>query len=134
MARMQSGKEVVQFDLMTDNMSKEKIHALEQGVSACATVDMVTQQHQEVEESIAKIRSEVWALTIQGCHINEDISQLRQLMTAFLKSKFVRFLNFFGRWFIYGVDGNVYLNNPENEHMRPTRRFFHRKDESESDP
>ena len=46
-------------------------------------------------------------------NLNRRIDEQLGLMDRFLYSAFVRFLNFFGRWYIYGYDGHVYPNRPE---------------------
>ena len=49
-------------------------------------------------------------------HITET-QQLLQLFSYFLHTRFFRFLNFFGKWFIYGPDDRVYINTPENREL-----------------
>ena len=62
--------------------------------------------------------------------LNHDVGQIRssttqmnsvlELFIHFIHSRFFRFLNFFGRWFIYGPDDRIYINNEQNRNLVKT--------------
>lgn len=128
---MQSGKEFRQFDSMTDKEAKEAIAAMDKRVGMIESNIIDKQSFQKYQEQVSKDmwehETKISQLQVATNNLQtEHASTSKRLCThidlteAFLKSRFVRFLNFFARWYIYGYDGHVYLNTPENKHMRPT--------------
>ena len=123
MARMQSGDEFPQFDQMTSAESIRRIKELENKVNelqnSCLSVieykkdiRRITYNYNAAVEKYNKFAEDV-------CRNIDFLHFVYALLYPFLKSKFMRFLNFFGRWYIYGEDGNVYPNTSTYEKYRP---------------
>lgn len=47
----------------------------------------------------------------------DRVSSRLRMLESFFRSRFFRFLNFFGRWFIYAPDGSIYENTEENRKL-----------------
>lgn len=123
MARMQSGDEFSVFDQMTTAESIRRIKKMEENygyiVDNYLSVEKFQEYQQETAETLDSLNSSRNLLMLATKNCQEDITTIHSFMTPLLKSRFVRFLNFFGKWYIYGVDGNLYLNKPEYEKFRP---------------
>ena len=44
----------------------------------------------------------------------KTLAEVLKLFTFFISTRFFRFLNFFGKWFIYAPDDRIYANTPQN--------------------
>lgn len=127
MARMQSGAEFSQFDQMTTKEGKERIMKLEEGYSVIIKNYIPREEFERYKKATAEateknntaILGELESAENVICGIQEDCQYWYQLWYVFFCSKFFRFMNFFGRWFIYAEDGKIYPNTPEWKDKRP---------------
>ena len=74
------------------------------------------------EDEFKVLRNDQQALTrthqLFEHRVNQDHDlqlQYVHMLNRFYNSPLIRFLNFFGCWFIYGTNGSVYENIPKNE-------------------
>ena len=123
MARMQSGDDFPEFDQMTDTETKRRLKELSGGVGAlqnsCLSITVFeeykTQASQDHKELVVKHEF----LTEEVYRDKRVLEITRMLLYPFLKSRLMHFLNFFGKWYIYGKDGNIYPDRDEFERYRP---------------
>jgi len=117
-----SGESTFKYDVMTSPEAIDRINQLDTQASNA------NNKIQELEECNANLRADLTAeceltrahrakVDQRMVNFNQTIYHQHQLIMPLLRSRFVRFLNFFGRWFIYGtgsLKGQVFANTPEN--------------------
>ena len=120
------GQETYKFDQTVPDDVKRTVHKSELLVNGFqATLKSVTD---ELKEEIDKTNGELAKLgeTVEYNKkstehyimvYGERLNRLEMLTFAFLESPLMRFLNFFGCWYIYSkaYKGMVFLNCPKNE-------------------
>lgn len=123
MARMQSGAEFSQFDQMTSKEGKERIMNLESRVGAVISTYLPREEFDEykkvAEENSIAVTNKLDSIEFGMSKMNGECMYWYRLWQMFFCSKFFRFMNFFGRWFIYAEDGKIYPNTPEWKYKRP---------------
>lgn len=127
MARMQSGAEFSQFDQMTSKEGKERIMEIERGYGVIINTYLPREDFEKYKEETAEA-TKLASIKVEGRfafidntihEMNGNYINLLSLCYMFFSSKLFRFLNFFGRWFIYAEDGKIYPNTVQWKHMRP---------------
>lgn len=118
-SRFRSGEETTQFDQMTTGQAREELHRMSLKLAKMYEASVLDEMFAKRDKSIHDI------MEVQAFH-RERISNLAysqkeiyDKMQIFLNSKLMRFLNFFGCWYIYGKNGCVYINRPYNEKYGP---------------
>lgn len=91
------GDQITKITAMLEGPIREDIYNLDAKVGSCR--DKIDVLNNSVDQ--------LWSSTIQ-------MDSVLELFSHFIHSRFFRFLNFFGRWFIYGPDDMVYVNNERN--------------------
>lgn len=119
MARFRSGKESSLFDSKTNLQTKEDLKKLTKDLAGLKSSVYNTS---DIDKMLADrdkiIQDHTEIIRIQRHQIlghTQDIMMVHSILMVFLNSKFVRFLNFFGCWYIYGKHGCIYLNLECNE-------------------
>lgn len=127
MARMQSGVEFPQFDQMTTKEERETVAQLKSDYELMLSNNVSKEEFEEYKKEATdtaqrnriELHYRITEITAYVQNMYDDYTHWCKLWTMFFNSKFFRFLNFFGRWFIYANDGKIYPNTPEWKDMRP---------------
>ena len=114
-SRFRSGVETIQFDQMTTGQAREELYRMSIELSKIYKADRVDGMFAERDKHIQNIM-DVQAFHQDSIHhLVYGQKEIHNKMQIFLNSRLMRFLNFFGCWYIYGKNGCVYINRPYNE-------------------
>ena len=112
MARLAAGTYSTKFDQMTDNMTKEELQKLKSRLDEIEDprLTRIDAEVSDIKDNAAHISSLVSDTRIDVNRWSEELTFWVELMDHLLHTKFFKFLNFFGKWVIYGSDDKVYPN------------------------
>ena len=129
-SRMASGKTTNRFDNETHYETLDKMVTITDKLDRVVDtindpikvgIERLQNRCDALEAENSAIRTQLVAensaIRTQLAEMSTKYDALRAQVRAFLTSRFFRFLNFFGRWFIYAPDGGIYANTPENRHF-----------------
>lgn len=114
------GKTTYKFDNVAGPVVLDRFGVVEKDVEKLKTDLQAAVEHAHSEVLIVDRKTDKQHLDHKELlrrheNLYDRVNAMESLMMPLLKSRLMRFLNFFGCWYIYGWDGRVYRNWVCNE-------------------
>ena len=111
-SRTPGGGVTYRFDHTTPSDTLERLETMDERIES-----IVNRLNDPILTGIERVNGRVDDQNRNITEIASAISEPVQLFNFFIRTRFFRLLNFFGRWFIYGPDDRIYINNQHNREL-----------------
>lgn len=113
-SKLPGGGTTMKFDQMTTVEARSTINELQQKHAQIENAhEDIYKKLDHLEDNYIQLQKANESLKTEVDRLNGVLTRRWNLVETFLQSRFVRFLNFFGRWFIY-TDEGVFINPDRN--------------------